>query len=83
MDPSLLGPHERLVEKTKGCLIDAAVTKAESLICQTLQRGGKKMQTRLEDFVARCARDINGNWKDELQEDLAELVNAALDAPAV
>ena len=72
-----------MVEKAEGCLIVAAVTKAESLICQTLQRGGKKMQTRLEDFVARCARDINGSWKDALQKDLAELVNAALDVPAV
>ena len=60
-------------------LSSAHATKAESLIAQSLQKGGPKRDKRLLDIVARCSSDINGDWKLAVHKELVAEVVAILE----
>ena len=67
------------IEDSRKRLADAAVTKAEMLICTALERkGSSKTAGRLRNFTAELTATLKKDWTRSLHADLVPLVQDVL-----
>ena len=59
-------------------ILDASVTRCETLCAQALIQKGAKMVDRLRQFTTQCAATLKGPWEGKLNAELADLVTTAL-----
>ena len=71
------GTRSSALTSARHIIVRAYTTKAEVLLCKTIERGGSKMGGRCQQFTSEFSHDTKENWEQWVQEDLVKLVKAS------